>query len=1488
MADLRWGTTLLRWGSEILRWGASPVSVTITTPPQAVAGDAVLSLSATSTGPVTRTEWTGSGLFHSPRTLNTDWTAPPAQVASVVYMLRVEVFDAQGNTGAASVAITVTGSASAIPPSAVTERSVWDIRAVDGWRDPELPIATPGLVAAGYTPPLSGGTITFIDNSNRILWHRIPPLYIKGDEDAFLRAFSLTNTRLNLRLGRSSVDTESQKDYELSTHAQQNLAFLIRAGDGQIFKAKVADLWSKDSSAPYAWPVDAADVRQGISDSEHCGTFWAIVDLSANNVDYDNADFSDPLPRYVPLTPVTLPVSVFDEAVTPGFGDNPLATPGVEYRHTRRGPYGSAVIVDVGDEGLDVARLAVPGVSPPTYFTQLAVAEDAVSFQLSHQWWRQVGSPTLPVVGRVCVLRASDGTTITWDAAERLNSDQNGWDLPDTIDEDTVDKFKAGTADFAILQGGHPNINVENLTAARTAQGAVIQLFAVTTETVETVMNLTVARPDGVMSIGALTQESLELVANLTVTPFTGQRPETGKLSVEVKEPATAGRFRGRRLFDRTGEFSDISWNLQLGQVGTFDAELPMRDEPTVSYTPQAPEYLDRAVDARLLDPSTVGAIFRAASPVRILSVGDRVVLSDITTAPVADLADVSFRVRGLAPRGGQAYSLFDYERANRRFSGLLASGGVVEFRGCLIVDSVIMDKLTILPPKDEDSQPTLALTYLDTGDDLDTAPLRDNNTLMLRHDASGDRWAVPMEDAVVDEDELTITVPVPEDLVRGLSGEDLTSRLEPGEPYTVVIAANGDPRVDYADGTTSLVEGDSIFDRALPAAETDPHFAGLLDRTTSRSTTTLSDASQRLQLLSAGDARYVSSAARTGSSLVVSVQDRDGSPATLSARQRARYAFGVYHPESGATHEFTFASGTLDATAGTYTWTTTALGALTPEAVTVAVYDKDHFAIRGGHQLLSRLGGFVEVSLEAPLPARQTTGRFRITLGSVFPQVGYAEAVNQTRWAPRDGTEFRTVLYRWPLVEAPLSIPVAGTVRIDTTGLTLPPLNASDSVFFASGVVLLNGDDPLDTPLPIITIRQHSIDVMADAALTGAVGKFQRASDRVRNFGGFLIEPRSTSVAPTQREVSVSGVDYSIITDRRFNSGQRIISREGERPGQFVSRLFDKWRMQDEEFGKDIDETLGEPLEPAFDDDRAGGATASWRTILDAVQARARGSAVWQATASRVIQWREPAGWTGLLLTEDNMMPPVITEDRQRARNVVFVRPDVDRSIMLEDTEDIEARRAIEGGTGRAEAISDSREGNSPGEEIAIQHGEDSLIRYPYLFNAEFRSAEHTAHLDPLQQIAMLRLQPGDLVMARGRYSPQLPPVTITRLGQDTLYVEPTSANDAIPDTVEPGKFLQLERGGRLFEVEGGGGPRGSFWVREPEGVQITIPVNPPAVIFEAWLATGIRVTASAQTGEIRFWSISGIRPRIGRTAARAQDGVLGLYRAAFAGIAN
>ena len=1437
-----------------------------------------------------------AGAFDPDDALVTRWTAPEGGPVDRGYTLRVEVFDSLGHHGSATVVMTVRAAGEPVPVAEAAGASVFDPRVLDGWRDPELPIATPGVVLSFIVDAkLSGSTLTLIDNANRIVWQRMPPYYVTGSESVYLRELRISDRRIDLRLGRSSIAT-SQADFSFNTTAFSSLVLIVQAGNGFTRRWRFQDLRRSDARAPYSWGVDAAELRAAIAESGEA-TKVALVDETAGNVIWSDSAVTDPTPRYIPLAPLATPASVFDEAVTPGWTDNSDATPGVVWRWTRRGAFGAsgaAELVDAGNPNLPPATLRVPPeytAGANTYLTGVTVAEGSLSLALSDYWTRTAGTVGLDVSRLYAALRASDGATVAFSLADgQAEDDPFTWEV-DALTATFVTALREGTADIVLLDPDHPNVDVQDLQVERTSEGTVIDLFAVAREVLRTRAALTVARTDGVLSLEARTLERIALAGGLTVTPFAGERPAVAPLSVEVRERATEGRFRGRRWADRTGEVRSVRWTRSLGQIGSIDAELPPRRRPALEYSAQAPDYLDRGVDARLVGDDNVGVIFPALSPARSVDVEDRVVLSDVDVVPAAPLETVGFRVKAVADRGGQRYSVFDHGTPSDvdlaglrgRFSGALGSGGALDLKGCVITLGVVVHQATFLPA-------SVALHVSGAGGAVRT--FRSSLTVLFRHDASGDTWLVEANAGELQDGDLVIAIP--EESQTPASGVPLGERLSEGEPFTLVLAERESTRIDFRRREVDLQQGDSVFDLVLPAAADSALFAGLLDRThvetrSKAAPIVLSDETQRLALLTADEDVFVSRLEYTAAGLRATVQNHDGHAVQLPRRYLARWAVALLHPDSGTVLRFPFSAAAV--AGGVYTWSgpdaarIAAVASADPDpdvSFTVAVIDTGFYGL-AGEALAGTHGDFFELELEPPLPARQTTSRYQVTLTDTNPQVGHAESQRTSPWVPLDGSEVRTVISRWPPIEVPISIPAPGIVRLDTSRVEVPPMGLADSVVMVSGVELLDGSDPLDTPLPVSRIREHSIDLEADATLTGTPGRFQRASDRLPNFGGWLIEPADGYLSHELRGVTVSGQDYSAVTDRRLNYGSRLVSREGETVGALMARMLEKWQTETagEDLGDQVDTSLGGVLDPPFDDEAAGGVRASWRAVLDAIQARSQGDGIWEVTPERNLRWRRPAVYTGLTLVEGDYADINIVPDRQRARNVVDVRSEVDRSLLVADESDIAARARVEGGSGRYEIVSDSYEGVDPGEAIAEQHGRDQLARYPFLYRITLGVDENVGQqLDALQRTALLRLLPGDLVLVGGAHLPDLPRVTVAGIGPDTYYVEPAAAA-AVPEDVQAGKFVSLN-GGPALEVLGVGGPRGSFWIESSAGLMGEFTAR----LVEHWLVTDIEIYADVARGSIRSWSLRGIRPRVEGARARAQNGVYGLLRETLAGI--
>ena len=469
-----------------------------------------------------------------------------------------------------------------------------------------------------------------------------------------------------------------------------------------------------------------------------------------------------------------------------------------------------------------------------------------------------------------------------------------------------------------------------------------------------------------------------------------------------------------------------------------------------------------------------------------------------------------------------------------------------------------------------------------------------------------------------------------------------------------------------------------------------------------------------------------------------------------------------------------------------------------------------------------------------------------------------------------------------------------------------LPPLSPADRILVTDGIALLDGADPRDTPIQIIDFdpldRWIDIEHEPGIALLGQRVTWQRSIDRRPVFGGWWINPKAKHVPgrPGTQQVSVSGVDYSAVTDRRLHGGGRLVSRAGETVGNFMARMLEQWEtgipgIGPEGLGDNIDRTLGGALEPPFDTEQAGGTRSSWRSLLDALQERAQGLAGWQVDAGKRLVWQPHGAYTGLTLTHTDDYQNLDTqEDRNRSRNAVDVRAEPESTILVtaDDPVFIASRARVEGGTGRYEAVADSPQGNEVGERIARQHADDQLARYPFLYRRTIRCLSHDDY-DYGQMIRLFELRPGDAFRLIGAHLPAVANVRTTVIATRVLYVE-DAGGGALPAAVTVGSVLRIGGpGGPAVEVIGGGGPRGSVWCLIPEGVTIAPSLSTPADLIEQLLCETISITVVPSGGPdnapfVLSWSIVGMRPRIGSGVGRGQTGWVGRWKAAITGAAG
>ena len=477
------------------------------------------------------------------------------------------------------------------------------------------------------------------------------------------------------------------------------------------------------------------------------------------------------------------------------------------------------------------------------------------------------------------------------------------------------------------------------------------------------------------------------------------------------------------------------------------------------------------------------------------------------------------------------------------------------------------------------------------------------------------------------------------------------------------------------------------------------------------------------------------------------------------------------------------------------------------------------------------------------------------------------------------------------------VDVTVPGVNRMDWTfghahTGDLPPLSQNDQIIITDGIALLDGSDPRETPLQIITAnpgpasRWIEADAPGGIVALGARATWQRGIDPRPTFGGWWINPRAEYKrgGPGKQTIKVTAQDYSAVLDRRLHGGGILTSRDGETVGEVIIRLLEQWQndlpfASDEGLVADVDADLGGVVDPPFSTEEAGGTRNSWRQILEALVERAKGTAGYHVDPGKRLVWREHGVYRGLTLAAGtDYQRLTITEDRARSRNVVDVRSEPESTILVsaDDPEAIAERARIEGGTGRYEIVSDSPEGNAVGEVAARQHAEDSLARYPFVYRCTVEAFTDD-HLPYAQVIRLFEARPGDVFRLSGPNLPALPDVRTTIIGSDVLYVEPAGGG-ALPVSVVPGALIQIA--GAVYPVVGGGGPRGSVWCEVPAGVTAAPSASTPAALIERWLLETIKIEVlRSRDGFVLRWTLTGMRPRVGVSVGRSQTGYVGQW---------
>ena len=1429
--------------------------------------------------------------------------------------------------------------------------SIFSPLVVDGWRDPDPPLATPGVVWMHSKPDVNTLTVQASGDMSEGSRRRIAPYYAGVDEDLYVTrlVFSSQANRIILQTSNGAGQLRN-----LSRDRLSDLGLVFRS----IGRTLAVRLNTSDVTSPYTWAFSGTaveDFRRAVNGNT---VQVALVDHTVGNVLFDSVEVVNARPVHVPFVPVAEPVSMFHEAAVPGDTDVLDATPGLVWRSVRRGRLpavgGYAKVVDTTQAGLEPASQRIPplyaGGSPDAYVVRLdfRLGEVRLDVQTSpsdrnvtHQ------ARNLELGNLALVVRGGTGVSDVYELNRELEDDSEEpyiWMITGVGDA-LFRSLQEGNAIALLVDRNNRNVDLANVQfRSLGALDETPRVEVYSEDPLRMRANMLYTPPDEAVGISVFDELDIDSRAGVSFTPFTGESPIAFPLSFEVKERPTSGRYRSRRWVDHTGDITPMSFTRNLGSIGQAQINLTSRRNPGVSYEPSAPDYFGRAVYQRLLATNNLGFTFSRLTAGALLDPGDEIVLDGITISPAHDLTRVNWEVLDRYRRGGQRYSLFDRGSAGPdELSGIrarqrvtLGSGGRLPLS--LAVGGVSFTSMVL-------SQVGFIISFEGIAEDV--ASFQVQHSVFVRHESSGDTWALDLLGAELQGEFLVVTIPEPD---RGRLSQLASDRS--AEDYTVVIVQSHigfgfdrapNTRLDSGQREIVLRSGDSLFDAAVPASSDDDDYAGLIARVESADPggaaggRTLSDATQRF-IIERG--RSVSSIGLTAANQIdVNVQDLLGNPASLSSGTLSRYTLIVRVGDS----DFAFPLAGSGFSSGRYRLSGSAAplrAALTGSGtITFIVVERSHYALdSNGTALGSDDGDFAEIEVAIPLVPRSTDARYVATFQANPPRAAYGQTRETVPWVPPDGAEFRVVQHLWSSNPAEVTMTSPGSFRMTRHAGRFPPLVDVDRILLLTGVDLLDGSDPRTTPIQITRLDSNYIYFEAEAELTGDPVRWYRAIDRLPAFGGWLKDPSASNGPGRLQDVGMSAQDYSVVLDNRHHGGGEIVSTDGETSGSLVRRLVKQWEegingADPEGIGLDrIDVEVGESLTPPYNTTEAGGDRTSWRGHLESIQSRAGSHIGYYMDAEKRLVWSAHGTFTGLVLDGNDYQIVTETQDSQRSRNVVDVRqaPDSTISILIEDREDIVARQRVGGGSGRKEVIDDSTEGNDPGLARAEAYALDSLDRYPFLVRNVFGGVDvlrnpdgQSGLLTYRQLISLINLQPGDSFFAGGAHLPPMPQVRATVIADGVVYIEPFRDDEAIPAQVTVGKLIRIpevrqtasdagwayftdpwlygseqwtygepraavDQPEAIMDVLGTGGPRGSFWcrLREDQAVDAGVPLT--AHLVERWLAVSITIEPSLGAAGLKDWQVEGIRPRVLREpgqVALAQDGDAGRWRRILSG---
>ena len=871
-----------------------------------------------------------------------------------------------------------------------------------GWRDPDPPVATPGVVWRVRTRlPSIGSTTNYAPSQQRTGVSqsnanspRLAPRYVAGTADVYVSEVRVaTSGNVTLRTERRDFTAVN-----LSAAGRSDLVLIVRVGTNEL-AVPLSEIPAGQTASPYVWNNTAAIAfAAAVSTSSPATAELALVDRTAGNV--DGTEVFEVEPRYVPFSPVAEPVSMFDEAA--------LDAPGLVWRHTRRTLISSTAPVAVVNAGrLSVVEPANTPI-PPAYVTGgLSAYVTRLDFAANEVRLIVQSAPTNPrtlsadrsliLEGLTLVLRPRGASNVRW-SLDLDDFEPGPGDVPGIYTFRVVPPLifrtalPLGAVVAALVDRRNPNVDLpayrfRRLTAV--ADDYTVEFFSRSVGVRMMAVASVRRAADTDIPVRFLSRAEVTMTAAATVTPYTGETPAMLPAFVEVREIPPTGSYRGRRWVDHTDDFAALAWTREIGSIGSAEGEITRRDWPEGVYTAGAPEYIGRAISQRFLAAGDLALTFPAGGASTGVRVGELLVVDGAARSPVNSAAE--FEVISRSSRGAQRLSVFEggdvgsasVSGIRLRTSGLALSGRLP--LGDITVQGVTCVAVTLFTA-------SVALDY----SGATTSVLMD---FIARHSVfirvEGETWAIPLEGATIAPGRLFTDVPETE---RGTLLTVATRSafvMDVALVETASAAGAVNQRLNTGRREIVLRAGDSLFTAVEPAGPGDDIFAGLLARSETTVTATampitLTDLSQRSEV--ARD-RFVSGIRLvTGGRLEVDVQDRYGRSQPLSADDLERLV--VISRMNGGPHRFRLNDGTY--ANGTYTIGGSAalrdqilfalnFGPDGAASVTTLVVDTTYYTLdHTGTALGANDGDFFELSLRPGLVPRSRTVRYQVTLPDV------------------------------------------------------------------------------------------------------------------------------------------------------------------------------------------------------------------------------------------------------------------------------------------------------------------------------------------------------------------------------------------------------------------------------------------------------------------------------------------------------------------------